>query len=62
MFDRQAIEAAAEARRTAELKRREALRGAPRLNLPPLDPGVVVVAGLVAVGDTRDQSLARDER
>jgi hypothetical protein len=61
MLDRQAIEAAAQARRTAEPRRREALRGLPRENLPAPDPGVVAVAGLVAVGDTRDP-LPRERR
>jgi hypothetical protein len=55
MFDRQAIEAAAQAQRTAELNRQEALRGVPRVNLHAPDSGVVVVAGLIAVGDTRGQ-------
>jgi hypothetical protein len=55
MFDRQAIEAAAGARRTAELTKREALPDVPRLNLAAPDPEVVAVAGVVAVADSRDQ-------
>jgi len=56
MFDRQASEAAAEARRTAELNKRESLRNLPPLNLAAPDPEVVAAAGLVAVDDTSDQS------